>query len=48
MLEEFIEKGKSKGGNENERIVVHVKKDGTYQKTVEKVSGNPSASKKRK
>lgn len=38
MLHHFIEKlsseKASKGQGDNEKIVVHVKQDGTYQKTV--------------
>lgn len=54
MMESFIEKlgkGPSKGG-EGEKITVHVKQDGTYQKTVEKLpppkAGNQQPSNLRK
>lgn len=49
MMENFIEKMTQRGGGskqshgDGEKIVVHVKQDGTYQKTVEKLP-SPKAS----
>ena len=52
MLEAFIEKMSSqkisKQSGDGEKIVVHVKQDGTYQKTVEKLPSRKSVQNVRK
>ncbi len=41
LIHSFLEKRKTEGKNsEPEKIVVHVNRDGTYQKTVEKIGAN--------
>lgn len=50
MLEEFINRfgdQKCQKNQEGEKIVVHVKKDGTYDKRVEKVPSQTQIKKKR-
>jgi hypothetical protein len=53
LLQNFIEKIGAEKINrpqqsDNEKIVVHVKPDGTYQKTVERFSSVPVNNKKKK
>lgn len=37
MLQDYTDKAAKKHSSDGEKIVVHVKQDGTYQKTVEKL-----------
>lgn len=53
LLHNFVEKLGGQNASrsqqtDNEKIVVHVKQDGTYQKTVEKLPAVPASSNQRK